>query len=316
MIPARHQAVPALGILVRLPSRRRRFGMGDAASDYAAIAAQLTPGSADYQLFTGCAANPTAPACAQATADALTTPYLTAADSAAVQQAIAAGTAPPPVTAYTGPPPGTQLPTPAPTTPTYHPSAQLKTPRGGSVFFPGDTWSIVITGGQPNAPVKVVGGANGQQVTTVYGNTDANGSFALNGLGRAKRARGSLRGTFASSDVGTWQETWYVGSDLAGNFAFQIQPTPTTTAPATTAPAPASSAPASTTASDATSSSGSGTVNDLITAGSGLFNTVSNAAQSVQAGLGLGSIPPLVLWGGAAAIALWMFQGKGRKHRS
>jgi hypothetical protein len=105
----------------RLPARTRgrvipidlkRRGLGDAASDYAAIAAKLAPGSAMAQLFQGCAANPTAPACASATQGALSTPYLTGADYQATVNSIAAGAGPAPLTAttFTGAPAGTSLP--------------------------------------------------------------------------------------------------------------------------------------------------------------------------------------------------------------
>lgn len=51
--------------------RAQTRGMGDAAADYAAIAANYPPTSAMYQLFMGCSANPGAPQCAAATAQAL-----------------------------------------------------------------------------------------------------------------------------------------------------------------------------------------------------------------------------------------------------
>ena len=116
MTPAGFRPLRTRGRVIPINIMRRR-GLGDAASDYASIAAQLAPGSAMQQLFSGCAANPTAPACASAAQGALSTPYLTGADYQATVNAIAAGQAPPPVTAYTGPPPRTSLPTPAPSAP-------------------------------------------------------------------------------------------------------------------------------------------------------------------------------------------------------
>jgi len=94
----------------RSPAVRRRRGLGDASSDYSSIAASLTPGSTMYQFFTGCAANPNAPACAAEAAQNLATPYLTAPQEAAVRTAQAAGANPPTFAATVGAPPGTQLP--------------------------------------------------------------------------------------------------------------------------------------------------------------------------------------------------------------
>jgi hypothetical protein len=95
-----------------IPINLRRRGMGDAASDYAAIAANLAPGSALQAEALGCAANPT-PYCSQAMADALSTPYLNATDYANTVRSIAAGQGPAPLTAttFTGPPAGTSIPT-------------------------------------------------------------------------------------------------------------------------------------------------------------------------------------------------------------
>ena len=94
---------------VMLAPRRRAF-LGDAASDYAAIAAALVSGSADQKLAAGCAANPTAPLCASALANALSTPYAPASSEAQITAAIAAGAPSPQVPFYTGAPPGTSLP--------------------------------------------------------------------------------------------------------------------------------------------------------------------------------------------------------------
>ena len=125
----------------RAPLLRHRRGMGDAASDYASIAAKLTPGSAMYQLFSGCAANPTAPACASATAGALQGPYLTADQEAAVRSAQAAGAIPPTFAATVGPPPGTKLPTP--------------------------TAPVVITVGSPGGDVALQGASSSPPQQTV-----------------------------------------------------------------------------------------------------------------------------------------------------
>src|SRR5579883_831020 len=206
--------------------------------------------------------------------------------------------------------PSTTAPTNTPPT-TYHPKVAFHTSRSGSVLYPGDSWTISITGGQPNAPVKVVGGVNGQQNTVVYGTTDANGNFTLSGIGRAHRRRGSLRGTFSQSDVGSWSETWYVGNDLAGSFTFQVQPSTTPSSSETPAPT------ATPTNSPTAPGSSPGPLSDLISAGAGLFDSVSSTAKTIQSDVGLASVNPVIFWGGAAALGLFLFHtSKGRKHRS
>lgn len=121
------RGIPARGPTVVLPLVRGREGwfylsdgkraqdrgirgLGDAASDYAAIAAQLPVGSTLQTLFQNCAANPGAPQCASATANALATPYFTQSQQAQINAAIASGGPIPVMQGYVGAPPGTSLP--------------------------------------------------------------------------------------------------------------------------------------------------------------------------------------------------------------
>lgn len=149
----------------RLPARtrgrvipiniRRRRGLGDAASDaaqYAAIASKLAPGSADYQLASGCAANPTAPACSAALTGALSTPYLNATDYANTVASIAAGQGPVPLTAttFTGAPAGTSIPSPSSPQPVASVAA---TPSGPTITATPNVQSIVQPSQAVSAPV-------------------------------------------------------------------------------------------------------------------------------------------------------------------
>lgn len=199
--------------------RGRTRGFGDAAADYAAKAATLTPGSADYQLFMGCAANPSAPACASATANALTSPYLNAVDYAAVTQAIATG-APQPKLTTVQPPPIKSYPLSF---------SLLNTTRGGGDFQVGDRWTLTVSG-PPGQPVTINGSQNGQQIgTSQLGSTDGNGNFSTSGV-------------MSSGQTGNWSETYFVGGQPAGAISFQVlqSPGPTPTQ-STTPPDPTSS---------------------------------------------------------------------------
>lgn len=87
------------------------------------------------------------------------------------------------------------------------------TSRGGSLLYPGDTWTVSIRGASPNLTVSVEGGKDGASAQTVMGATDPDGNF-------------NLSGTISADQVGNWQETWYVSSQRAGSFSFTVQPAP------------------------------------------------------------------------------------------
>jgi hypothetical protein len=80
------------------------------------------------------------------------------------------------------------------------------------VLAVGDRWEIDITGPE-NANVYVTGGKNGAQITTPMG-TVKNGKLVLSGI-------------TSSADIGTWNETWKVGSTaetatVIGSFGFTV----------------------------------------------------------------------------------------------
>ena len=85
------------------------------------------------------------------------------------------------------------------------------TSRGGNTVQPGDTWQVRITGAAPNSPVSVLGvHPDGGSATASEGSTDSSGNF-------------SMSGSFDSSMIGTWKETWSVGGQPAGSFSFTVQ---------------------------------------------------------------------------------------------
>jgi hypothetical protein len=163
---------------------------------------------------------------------------------------------------------------PSPTAPVYHPSVSFNTSRGpgASALYPGDTWSITITGGAPNAAVTVSGSdPAGSYVGTSMGKTDANGNFTLSG-------------TIDASQLGNWSEQWSVGGASAGTISFSVK-----------------SAPAS---SGGSGSGGSGASTSQGNAPSG-----SSSPPAAGSGFSLSDIPWWG-WAGGAAAALFMLGGK------
>lgn len=164
---------PALRRARVLPFRR---GFGDAASDYAAIAAQLVPGSADQQIALGCSQNPSAPQCASALANALSTPYYTASQENQITSAIAAGNALG-LPANVGAPPGTSIPAPAPApTPppvsvqqTAAPASIVATPNIQPIAAPAPTPVPAASPTVQAAPVDTSGGSTSLLSTTFLG---------------------------------------------------------------------------------------------------------------------------------------------------
>ena len=94
---------------------------------------------------------------------------------------------------------------------TSAPSVSIANNSGGSnaAFRVGDTFTVTVTGA-PNTTVTMAAVYNGQsQGTTTLGTTNAQGVF-------------SLSNTMPSSNVGTWQENWFVGPTLVGNLTFTV----------------------------------------------------------------------------------------------
>lgn len=100
---------------------------------------------------------------------------------------------------------------PVPVTSSVTPTVRLVNSSGGSnsSFNVGDSWQITITG-SPNAVVQASATQNGTSLgTTNMGTIGANGQLVLTG-------------TFAASQVGSWTESWMVGSQSAGSISFSV----------------------------------------------------------------------------------------------
>ena len=116
--------------------------------------------------------------------------------------------------------PPTSLPTntTANTAPTYIPTTATiqNISRPGQSFQVGDQWSLSING---NAGVSVTGSAsqNGATVSTSQvGTTDSAGQL-------------TLTGTFGAGDIGTWQESYLVGSGSPFSLSFSVAAAPAST---------------------------------------------------------------------------------------
>jgi hypothetical protein len=96
-------------------------------------------------------------------------------------------------------------------------SLTFSTPRSGGVLYPGDAWTIKISGATPNSPVAVTGNGSaatyGTNITTPMGTTDSSGNWALSG-------------SIDSTQIGQWYENWSVGGQSVGSFSFTVQAAP------------------------------------------------------------------------------------------
>ncbi len=79
-------------------------------------------------------------------------------------------------------------------------------------FYVGDSWLISVAGA-PNTTVWVSGGKNGASAMTQMGVTDPSGNFVLTGK-------------MTADQVGTWTETWMVGSQSATPIVFTVSQPP------------------------------------------------------------------------------------------
>ena len=153
--------------------------------------------------------------------------------------------------------------------------------RGGTnAFQVGDTWQVQITGATPNSPVTVSGSMPGSTFSgTSMGSTDNSGNF-------------SKSGTFDTSTVGSWQETWAVGGAQSGTISFTVA--------AATTP----------TGQSIISSSGAASGGGTATGGStNAGSTTGSTSSTTTAGFDLSSIP---WWGWAigAGAAIFAISGK------
>lgn len=158
-------------------------------------------------------------------------------------------------------------------------SLSFSTSSGGSAAKVGDSWTVTITGASPNMQVSVSGsGPGGAFAATAMGSTDGAGNF-------------SKSGTFDSSAVGNWQESWYVGSAASGSISFTVAPAVAVTAAGKVI---------------ITSSGAAKVPAETPAAGSG------TPASTTVAGFDLSTIP---VWGWAVAAGVALFAFGGQRGR-
>lgn len=177
----------------------------------------------------------------------------------------------------------------------YAPSILFTTSRGGTTLQPGDTWTMRITGGQPNAAVMVSGSAGGQSfASTQMGTTDAYGTFSASNV--------------VPNQPGPWSEVWSVAGQTAGSVAFTIV-TPQTPAPNPPAP-PLITNPTPPSQPVNTGTSTTSATSAVSTANGGFLSTLTS---DLQTGTDIiTGIPNWLLLGGGAALLLMLFTRHGR----
>lgn len=150
----------------------------------------------------------------------------------------------------------------------------FSTSRGSNAMKVGDTWLLSITGATPNTQVSVSGSMPGGSFNTAMGSTDSNGNY-------------SKSGTVGAGEIGSWSESWSVGSAASGSVSFTVS---------------------AATAAGAGSGGGAGAGS-----GSGSGDGRSGGAESGGGAIGFDfhSIP---WWGWAAGagVAVMAFGGGGR----
>lgn len=169
------------------------------------------------------------------------------------------------------------------------------TSRGGSNFYVGDTWKIVIEGAIGNAPVTVSGSMPG-------------GSFSGSPMGFT-RADGYFEksGTFDASTIGSWIENWFVSQNKAGSISFTVAASPSSQTGQTIVNS--SGAPAGSTGGNVGAPSSSTTT--VTTTGTDT-STATPATSVTIAGFNLSSIP---WWGWAAGAAAGLYFLGGHRGR-
>lgn len=181
------------------------------------------------------------------------------------------------------PPSAINNPTPITSTPANGGSLSFTTSRGGTTLYPGDTWTIKISGARANTAVSWVGGKNGAMNSGPTGTTDGNGNF-------------SVSGTVDSSQVGSWYQAFTVGgfgSSPAigiGSISFTVQA-------------------ATTTASTTTDTTTSGTTTTGSTQQTGSTQAATTTANWFTDEM-ISGVPNWALVAAAAAVAFLVLRGK------
>jgi hypothetical protein len=117
------------------------------------------------------------------------------------------------------------------------------TTGSNSIFNPGDTFQVTITGASPNQPIVVQSQIDGvPQPAVSYGSTDATGSATITGT--------------IPANGGQWWEQWTVGGVAVGTISFQVPGVSTTT---------------TSTGGDFTAGSGISSITDMLAAPISIF---------------------------------------------
>jgi hypothetical protein len=172
-------------------------------------------------------------------------------------------------------------------------------PSGRFDAYPGDSWSMKITGAAPNGQVSRVrvlkqAGIADMGGDSPVGMTDANGNF-------------SMSGTFGPSDVGLWRDQWLTNHNSSGYFEYTVGPLPGSAPSSQSAPAtsPAGQSAAGSSAGAGTAAGGTGGGGAAGTGGA----TGGGAAGSSPKILGMDQTAVLMLAAGAAVL---LFMGRGK----
>lgn len=175
----------------------------------------------------------------------------------------------------------------------YAPSILFTTSRGGTTLQPGDTWTMRITGGQPNAAVTVTGSAGGTSFgSTQMGSTDAYGTFSASNV--------------VPNQPGPWSETWAVAGQMAGSVAFTIV-APSAASPNPPAPPPPQVVnPSPSTQPVNTGTATTSATSAVSTANGGFLSDLQTGTDIIS------GIPNWLLLGGGAALLMFMFTRHGR----
>lgn len=111
-------------------------------------------------------------------------------------------------------PGSTFIPSSGQALPAAQPRMNVTTSSGNPAAMKvGDSYTVSITGAQPNARVMVTAtqGATTIQDATGQAFTDANGNFSISGVAE-------------NAHLGAWSEVWRVGNVVIGNWNFTISP--------------------------------------------------------------------------------------------
>ena len=99
---------------------------------------------------------------------------------------------------------------PPPPAPVYNPTFSYQLSRPGTTLYPGDTWSISITGAKPGSTVAMMLSQNGgNAANNMMGSVNSGGSF-------------SYTGSVSNGMDGQWTQLWFVNGSMIGSMGFTV----------------------------------------------------------------------------------------------